>query len=48
VHWQYLNDNHNLDCSDAALHAYIGRTTGFKAYFDDDKRIPPLKGTALF
>lgn len=48
VLWQYLKDNHGLDCSDSAFRAYIARTPEFKAYFDEDKRIASPKGTARF
>jgi len=48
VLWQYLKDNHGLDCSASTFRAYIARTPEFKAYFDEDKRIPSPKGTARF
>lgn len=48
VLWQYLKDNHELDCSASAFRAYIARTPEFKAYFDEDKRIASPKGTARF
>lgn len=38
VLWQYLKDNHNLECSQSAFGAYINRKSEFKAYFDDGKR----------
>lgn len=38
VLWQYLKDNHNLQCSQSAFGAYINRKPEFKAYFDDGKR----------
>ena len=48
VLWQYLKDNHGLDCSASTFRAYIARTPEFKAYFDEDKRISSPKGTARF
>lgn len=43
VLWQYLKDNHGLQCSDSAFRAYIARTPEFKAYFEEEKRIPSPK-----
>jgi transposase len=48
VLWQYLKDNHGLDCSASTFRAYIVRTPEFKAYFKDDKKISSPKGTARF
>ncbi len=48
VLWQYLKDNHGLDCSASTFRAYIARTPEFKAYFDEDKKIASPKGTARF
>ena len=48
VLWQYLKDNHELECSDSAFRAYIARTPEFKAYFEEEKRIPTPKGTVRF
>lgn len=48
VLWQYLKDNHELDCSASAFRAYIARTPEFKAYFEEDKRIVSPKGAARF
>lgn len=44
VLWQYLKDNHKLDCSASTFRAYIGRTPEFNAYFEDDKRIASPRG----
>lgn len=38
VLWQYLKDNHDLQCSQSAFGSYINRKPEFKAYFDDGKR----------
>ncbi|AZB44409.1 IS21 family transposase [Bacillus sp. FJAT-42376] len=48
VLWQYLKDNHELDCSTSAFRAYIARTPEFKAYFEEAKRLPSPKGTVRF
>lgn len=48
VLWQYLTDNHGLDCSQSAFRAYIQRKPEFAAYFKEGKRIPAPKGTARF
>ncbi|HAV5825667.1 TPA: IS21 family transposase, partial [Acinetobacter baumannii] len=48
VLWQYLKDNHGLDCSASTFRAYIARIPEFKAYFDEDKKIASPKGAARF
>ena len=48
VLWQYLKDNHDLDCSDSTFRAYIARTPEFKAYFEEEKRIASPKGTVRY
>lgn len=48
VLWQYLKDNHGLDCSDSSFRAYIARTPEFKAYFEEEKRIASPKGTVRY
>lgn len=48
VLWQYLKDNHRLQCSDSAFRAYIARTPEFKAYFEEDKRIASPKGVVRY
>lgn len=48
VLWQYLKDNHELDCSASAFRAYIARTPEFRAYFEEEKRLPSPKGTVRF
>lgn len=48
VLWQYLKDNHGLQCSDSAFRAYIARTPEFKAYFEEDKRIASPKGVVRY
>src|SRR5699024_3169824 len=39
VLWQYLKDNHGLECSDVTFRAYISRKTEFQAYFDAQKDV---------
>jgi transposase len=48
VLWQYLKDNHGLECSDSSFRAYIARTPEFKAYFEEEKRIASPKGTVRY
>jgi len=45
--WQYLKDNHGLDCAYSTFRAYIAKVPEFKAYFDEDKRIPSPKGKGV-
>ncbi len=35
--WQYLKDNHGLDCADSSFRAYISRKPEFQQYFDSHK-----------
>lgn len=42
VLWQYLKDNHGLDCSQSAFRAYISRKPEFQAYFSDGKQTEPI------
>ncbi|MFS0780116.1 IS21 family transposase [Bacillus sp. 1P06AnD] len=46
--WQYLKDNHGLECGASTFRAYIARTPEFNAYFEEDKRISSPKGTVRF
>lgn len=48
VLWQYLKDNHGLDCSSSNFRAYISKIPEFKSYFEEDKRITSLNGVARF
>lgn len=38
VLWQYLVDNHNLECSQSTFRGYISRKPEFQSYFESDKR----------
>lgn len=48
VLWQYLKDNHGLDCAASTFRAYIAKTPEFNAYFEEDKPIAVPTGTARF
>ena len=48
VLWQYLTDNHGLQCSASAFRAYISRKPEFRAYFKHGKRTPSAQGTVRF
>jgi hypothetical protein len=48
VLWQYLTDNHSLDCSQSAFRAYIARKPEFEAYFSGGQRLPSPQGTVRF
>ncbi|HIW33228.1 MAG TPA: IS21 family transposase [Candidatus Paenibacillus intestinavium] len=48
VLWQYLKDNHGLDCSASAFRAYIARKPAFEAYFKQGRRLPSPQGTIRF
>ncbi|OUB62003.1 hypothetical protein BK750_22820 [Bacillus thuringiensis serovar jegathesan] len=39
VLWQYLTDNHGLQCSQSTFRAYINRKPEFRKYFVEGKRI---------
>ncbi|AOM08779.1 IS21 family transposase [Bacillus thuringiensis] len=38
VLWQYLTDNHGLQCSQSNFRAYINKKPEFKKYFEEGKR----------
>lgn len=38
VLWQYLKDNHGLECSQSSFRSYITRKPEFQAYFSEGKR----------
>src|SRR5690625_805050 len=46
--WQYLKDNHGLDCSESGFRAYISRKPEFQSYFDSQKARVPAKETVRF
>jgi len=48
VLWQYLKDNHGLECGASTFRAYIARIPEFNAYFVEDKRIASPKGTVRY
>ena len=40
--WQYLKDNHGLECGQSTFRTYISNTPEFKAYFDKDERVSSM------
>jgi len=48
VLWQYLKDNHGLDCADSSFRAYISRKPEFQQYFDNQKGRKPTRETIRF
>jgi len=46
--WQYLKDNHGLECGASTFRAYIARIPEFNAYFREDKRIASPNGTVRY
>ena len=39
VLWQYLTDNHGLQCSQSTFRAYINRKPEFKKYFEEGNEL---------
>lgn len=48
VLWQYLKDNHGLDCSQSAFRAYISRKPEFQSYFTEGKRTNSVQPVVRF
>lgn len=48
VLWQYLKDNHGLECSQSAFRAYISRKPEFQSYFKQGKRTQPITSIPRF
>lgn len=48
VLWQYLRDNHGLQCSISAFRAYINQHKEFEAYFKSSLKIKSPHGTPRF
>lgn len=46
--WQYLKDNHNLDCSASGFRAYISRKPEFQAYFESTRKRKSYKEVIRF
>lgn len=46
--WQYLKDNHGLECRQSTFRAYLQRTPEFNAYFKEGKRTIPIESSARF
>ncbi|MBY0099731.1 IS21 family transposase [Mesobacillus maritimus] len=48
VLWQYLKDNHGLECSQSNFRAYLSKRPEFQAYFTAGKRTQPVKSIVRF
>jgi len=48
VLWQYLKDNHGLECSQSAFRAYITRKPEFQAYFSEGKRLESVQSVVRY
>lgn len=46
--WQYLKDNHGLECGASTFRRYIANTPEFATYFKENVRIPVPVGTSRF
>src|SRR5699024_3974378 len=46
--WQYLKDNHGLDCSVSGFRAYLSRTPEFQAYFESTRKRKSRKEVIRF
>ncbi|MFT9820066.1 IS21 family transposase [Lysinibacillus sp. NPDC056185] len=42
--WQYLKDNHGLECGQSTFRTYMANTPEFKAYFEKAERVSSLNG----
>ena len=45
--WQYLKDNHGLDCGQSTFRTYIANTPEFQAYFEKDERIHSMGNSGI-
>ena len=48
VLWQYLKDNHGLDCSESSFRGYISRKPEFQKYFDSTNKRNRKKSVVRF
>src|SRR5690625_1088647 len=48
VLWQYLKDNHGLDCSESSFRGYISRKPKFQKYFDSSNKRNRKKSVVRF
>ncbi|PNZ34370.1 IS21 family transposase, partial [Staphylococcus lutrae] len=48
VLWQYLKDNHGLDCSQSLFRSYISKHKTFNDYFKTGAKIKTLKSVARY
>lgn len=46
--WQYLTDNHNLDCAQSSFRSYISKRSEFQSYFDSGKGTKPINHIIRF
>lgn len=46
--WQYLKDNHGLNCAPSTFRRYIAKKPEFAAYFERRVKMPSNKGEARF
>lgn len=46
--WQYLKDNHGLNCSDSGFRAYISRKPEFQSYFESERKRKSQKEVVRF
>jgi transposase len=46
--WQYLTDNHRLDCAQSSFRSYISKRPEFQSYFDSDKGSKPANHIIRF
>lgn len=45
--WQYLKDNHGLECGQSTFRRYIANTPEFQAYFEKNERIVTASNSGL-
>jgi len=48
VLWEYLKDNHGLECSQSSFRRYISTKPEFQGYFTDGKRIQAVQSVIRF
>ncbi|MDQ0178587.1 transposase [Bacillus chungangensis] len=48
VLWQYLKDNHGLECGASTFRRYISKVPEFAAYFNNHVHVPSPKGTVRY
>lgn len=48
VLWQYLVDNHQLNCASSTFRAYLARKPEFERYFSEKRRLPARQGVVRY